>query len=272
MLGDVFPRLTGNDVECGSHLNTVTLSQFRCRRATCVQGAHLPHRLASQPRIVMRLTVLPISRSRNALTFGHRDVLPNVANCDGTGGTPCDAVALRDFTVSLATHPPTTNVNHIGLSELGGVVPCSSRSVTSRIHIRFSTLANHVGCIVGGTSKEQVIGANTQWVVTGMTDQHPGGHVAVAQFPSDTMSRMVASVHPERTVVVGTALRGLPHPALARRVNLLPESISDRAAGILAGHRRFLSRIGGVTPRGVSAPPRFFHALNYTAIGGVTWL
>src|SRR5690606_34307621 len=82
-------------------------------------------------------------------------------------------------------------------------------------------LPHHISGVVGGGPDKKVVRLDALPVIACMTHQ-PVGHLSISQEPRDAMSAVVLAETTESAIPV-MSKRTCPFPAIAGRINLLPE-------------------------------------------------
>lgn len=144
-----------------------------------------------------------------------------------------------------------------------------STFATSLIVARLiSAFRIHIMHIIGGGSQKQMRGVATRWIVTEMTNVHVRWDGAVGQFVSKSVRKHVLAFANAAIAVAAGAFSCEPNPAVARSIDLRPESLNNvfgsRRGGILGVHIDLQSMCRATA---VSAA-RGFLMPNYTTYAG----
>lgn len=211
-----------------------------------------------------------------------RNMLPPAARNYMVHGTGGNTMPSGDFALGQTPGDKASNVNHIGLGEFGaaralpGMHPALSRCIKR---------------VVLGCAQRQVGGIHTPGIITRVENIEGPGRRAVLQLIRNAVGKFVTVADTNRAVSI--LKTGLPLPTLvgSASLHLLPESVSQWTAAIMAmneptawGRRAFTSALAqpahfdriGVKhwkplsggPEGVlSTWPASFYTANYSKRG-----
>lgn len=157
--------------------------------------------------------------------FVMSDMRPTSPAANVANRVPVNAVDLRQ---GNWTQGRRTNPEHVGVSQF--VFPVSCPSYCSLISRRRTASPSHIGKVFLLGADLQMIRSNTRRVIAAMQHVHSFGDLPVGQFPRHAMSKLnfpvlAAAADP---AVVEWSTRRQPQPAIARPINLRPESFGQR--------------------------------------------
>jgi len=110
-------------------------------------------------------------------------------------------------------------------------------------------LTDHIGAVVGRSTKKEMIGAHTAWIVTMVADAQAFGNWAVLQFPCKAMRkyRLIVSDYTAAPLFV---FRSSPYPAARRGafINSIPKAGDSLTPAVMS-----FNKVAGL-PDDMTAP------------------
>ena|SRR3990167_6182634 len=143
------------------------------------------------------------------------------------------------------------DIYHIGLRELSRRMICALRGLlwlrevpivfanreSNMMTIALAAFIDHIRVIISLGPKEEMVGANTVTDIAAMASIEPWRNWPIAQLVSDPVSPFLVTTDTEGAIARAGKRGTCPEPAIARAINLLPESICDRSrASVLIRH------------------------------------
>lgn len=152
------------------------------------------------------------------------NAMTNIEDCTRTHTKLCRNAGVTDATGDLLAY----SLNRVWRQS--GIMVCSSESTA---YIHSTSLTSHIVQILGLGSKEQVIGANTDGVITAMKNIQCSVKRTICKFIRHSMSFVCATFDRESTVSCPGKATG-PQPTFIGLLHLFPESIFNRTCSVRA--------------------------------------